>query len=116
MMRLAEKPTRYNSLVVRMGAFLGRGGRFIASRSTGSTPSDCEGGPSMMTLMKRICIGLSGFGSPSAVESVMRERAATAVESWKHRKFWMLTKMPASGRRSSVSAMKVLLSCERERA
>lgn len=99
MMSVAENATRDSNLFVKIGADLGRGGRFIASRSTGSTPSDCDGGPSMMTLMKRICIALSGFGSPSAVDRVMRERAATAVESWKQRKFWMLTKMPAGGRK-----------------
>lgn len=118
MMTLAEKATRYSRRLVKMGAVLGRGGRFIASRSTGSTPSDCEGGPSMMTLMKRICIALSGFGSPSAVERVMRDRAATAVESWKQRKFWMLTKMPelleAGPRQHVLPGLPVAAERERE--
>lgn len=53
----------------------------MISLLTGSTPSDCEGGPSMRILMKRICIGLRGVGSRSAVLRVTRLRAATAVLS-----------------------------------
>jgi hypothetical protein len=44
----------------------------------------------MRMLMKRICIALSGLLIPKDVETVMMRRAATAVESWKTRKFWML--------------------------
>jgi hypothetical protein len=44
----------------------------------------------MRMLMKRICIALSGLVRPNSVEMVMIERAATAVDSWKTRKFWML--------------------------
>jgi hypothetical protein len=40
--------------------------------------------------MKRICIGFSGSLSPNAVHSVISVSAATAVLSWKERKFWML--------------------------
>lgn len=40
--------------------------------------------------MKRICIAFSGLVKPKRVEMVMMERAATAVDSWKTRKFWML--------------------------
>lgn len=38
-------------------------------------------------------MGLRGFGSRRAVEMVMSDKAATAVDSWKTRKFWMLRKM-----------------------
>lgn len=44
----------------------------------------------MRMLMNKICIALRGLVIPKAVEMVMIERAATAVESWKTRKFWML--------------------------
>lgn len=71
-------------------AFFGRGGRFMTVLFTGSTPSDCDGGPSMITLMKRICMALSGLRMRSAVEIVIKLSAATAVESWKLRKFCML--------------------------
>lgn len=41
----------------------------------------------MRMLIKRICIALSGLVNPKAVLTVMMDRAATAVESWKTRKF-----------------------------
>lgn len=44
----------------------------------------------MRMLMNKICMGFRGFVIPKAVEIVMMDRAATAVESWKTRKFWML--------------------------
>lgn len=40
--------------------------------------------------MNKICIALRGLAIPSAVLTVIMARAATAVESWKTRKFWML--------------------------
>ena len=55
--------------------------------STGSTPSDCEGGPSIRMLINRICIGFRGLSSPSIVLSVMSVSAAAAVDSWNDRKF-----------------------------
>lgn len=38
-------------------------------------------------------MGLRGFGSRRAVEMVMSDNAATAVDSWKTRKFWILRKI-----------------------
>lgn len=35
-------------------------------------------------------MALSGLGNCNAVEMVTSERAATAVLSWKTKKFWML--------------------------
>lgn len=54
----------------------------ICERSRVSMGGGKEGGGE-----RRTCIALSGLGRPSAVERVIRERAATAVESWKQRKF-----------------------------
>lgn len=71
-----DRPSERQKLLVTSAAALQEGGR-------------------AMTLIHRICIALSGFGSPRAVERVMRESADTAVESWNTRKFWMLRKMPA---------------------
>jgi hypothetical protein len=114
--KLALKATRASKRREMMGSFFLRGGRRITAGSTGSTPSDCDGGPSAQVsicykvreenfppsirmLMNRICIALSGFDSPSSVLSVMRVSAAAAVLSWNERKFWMLWKMlfPAHG-------------------
>lgn len=47
MMMLAEVRTRRRSGLVSTLADLGRGGRFMMRGSTGSTPRDCAGGPSM---------------------------------------------------------------------
>jgi hypothetical protein len=44
----AEVRTRVMRGQVRTGALRFRGGRVITSGSTGSTPRDCAGGPSMM--------------------------------------------------------------------
>jgi hypothetical protein len=117
--RLALKATRASKRREMIGSFFLRGGRRITAGSTGSTPNDCDGGPSaqdqyllktregisppsIRMLMNRICIALSGFDSPSSVLSVMRVSAAAAVLSWNERKFWMLWKMlfPAHGHQS----------------
>merc|ERR1719419_2046358 len=67
-----------------------RGGFRSTVGSTGSRPSDCAGGPSMMTLIHRICMGLRGLGTSSRVEREMSIRAAIEVDSWKQTKFLML--------------------------
>jgi len=72
---------------VIMGAFFFLGGRRMIAGSTGSTPRDCEGGPSIRILIKRICIGLRGLSSPRIVLRVISVSAAAAVDSWKARKF-----------------------------
>jgi hypothetical protein len=47
MMMLADWSTRLRSVGVRTRAVLERGGRLIIVGSTGSTPRDWAGGPSM---------------------------------------------------------------------
>ena len=66
---------------VRMRASRWRGGRDITAGSTGSTPRDWAGGPSMRMLIQRICIAFNGLGSPSVVLSATNESAATEVDS-----------------------------------
>jgi hypothetical protein len=51
----------------------------MTAGSTGSTPSDCAGGPSIRILIHRICIAFKGFGNPSVVEMAMNDNAATDV-------------------------------------
>lgn len=68
--------------------FLGR--CLSTSWSTGSTPNDCAGGPSMMMLIHKICIAFNGFGIPIKVARVMRERAAIDVLNWNRTKLRML--------------------------
>ena len=86
----AEVMARIRSALVRTesSAFLGLA-RKMAS-STGSTPSDCAGGPSITMLIQRICIALSGFGSPKMVAMVSMVNAAKDVDSWNERKLRML--------------------------
>ena len=103
----AEVRTRWISGFVSTRALLGRGGRPMIEGSTGSTPRDCAGGPSMrissqilakehrrsyraVILIHRICIAFSGFLNPNMVLSKTRLRAATLVLSWNVIKFWML--------------------------
>lgn len=73
-----------------IGSLTLRGFCLRTSWSTGSTPSDCAGGPSMMMLIHRICMALSGFGMPISCDSVISERAAIDVLSWNLTKFRML--------------------------
>ena len=47
MMMVADVITRLSKGTVKTRAVLDRGGRFIMAGSTGSTPSDWAGGPSM---------------------------------------------------------------------
>jgi hypothetical protein len=47
MIMVAEVRTRWRRVRVRTRAFLGRGGRDMMEGSTGSTPRDWAGGPSM---------------------------------------------------------------------
>ena len=48
-------------------------------------------------LMNRICIAFNGLLKPKKVLSVIKVRAATAVLSWKARKFWMLWNIDLPG-------------------
>ena len=57
----ADERQRASSRGLMMGSLARRGGRRMTVGSTGSTPSDCAGGPSMMMLIHRICIALSGL-------------------------------------------------------
>jgi hypothetical protein len=66
---------------VNINSFLSRGGRSMMAGSTGSTPSDCAGGPSINILIQRICMAFSGLGSPNVVDSAINDNAATEVES-----------------------------------
>jgi len=67
------------TFAVNIGASRCRGGRSMTAGSTGSTPSDCAGGPSIKILIHRICIAFRGFGNPSVVEMAMNDNAATDV-------------------------------------
>ena len=91
-----------------MWSLMRRGGVRITSLSTGSTPrlqrdaryselfriggekSDvsvshlCAGGPSMMMLIHRICIALSGFGSCIMVDSAISVNAAMLLQQEWH--------------------------------
>ncbi len=75
------------TFLVKISASLRRVGLCITAGSTGSTPRDCAGGPSMRILIQRICIAFSGLGRPRVVARATRERAATDVDSWNVRKF-----------------------------
>ena len=73
--------TRFRTLEVRIFASRFRGGLVMTAGSTGSTPRDCAGGPSMRILIHRICIALSGFSRPKSVEKATRDKAATEVDN-----------------------------------
>ena len=60
------------------------------SGSAGSTPSDWAGGPSMIMLIHRICIGFNGFGVSINVDRVMSDSAAMLVLIWNLTKLRML--------------------------
>lgn len=47
-------------------------------------PYLCAGGPSMMMLIHKICIALSGFGRLSTVDRVMRLKAEMLLQSTEH--------------------------------
>lgn len=53
----------------------------MTAGSTGSTPNDCAGGPSIRILIHKICIAFKGFGRPKVVDKATNDRAATEVES-----------------------------------
>merc|ERR1719376_124838 len=78
------------SALVRMGSLIFRGGFLRTVWSTGSSPSDCAGGPSMITLIQRICMGLRGLGTSSSVDKEMSIRAEIEVDSWNVTKLRML--------------------------
>ena len=58
-----------------------RGGLLMTAGSTGSTPRDCAGGPSIRILIHNICIAFSGLGSPSRVANATNDSAATEVDN-----------------------------------
>ena len=58
-----------------------RGGRDMTAGSTGSTPNDCAGGPSMRILIHKICIAFNGFGNPNVVDNATKDNAATEVDN-----------------------------------
>ena len=79
--------TRLINLEVRIRSSRCRGGRDMTAGSTGSTPRDWAGGPSMRILIQRICIAFKGLERPNVVDNATRDNAATEVESWNVRKF-----------------------------
>ena len=46
------------------------------SGSTGSTPNDWAGGPSIMILIHKICIAFKGFGIRQMVAMAISDKAA----------------------------------------
>lgn len=46
----------------------------------------CAGGPSMMILIHKICIALSGLGNCSKVDKAMSDRAAMLLEKKKEKR------------------------------
>jgi hypothetical protein len=78
---------------VRIGSRGPRGGLFIASRLTGSTPSDIAGGPSMTRLTNRICRAVNGTPPAIPVTEATRKVSTKprAVDSWKRVNFTMLS-------------------------
>ncbi|KAH3670578.1 hypothetical protein OGAPHI_001093 [Ogataea philodendri] len=93
-MKKAAVSTRLRTATVRIRSDRDLGGLFITSWSTGSTPSDWAGGPSIRMLIHRICMAFSGFGRLNKVDTAISDSAATDVDSWNVRKFWMLLKIP----------------------
>ena len=105
----ADVSTRCITGRVSTRAVRDRGGRVMTAGSTGSTPRDWAGGPSIRMsgktegvsdirsgwirkgvqhlLIHRICIALRGLRRPNMVLKSTKLRAATLVLSWKVRKF-----------------------------
>lgn len=52
-----------------------------------------QNSPSIRMLINKICMAFSGLLYPRNVLSVIKESAAAAVLSWKHKKFWILWKI-----------------------
>lgn len=69
------------TLEVSIGASRCLGGRDMTAGSTGSTPNDWAGGPSIRILIHRICIAFNGFGSPNVVDNARKDNAATEVDN-----------------------------------
>lgn len=90
MIMLAERRTLTINARVIMGCLTFLGRCLSTSWSTGSTPSDCAGGPSMIILIHRICMAFRGFAIPMSVARAIRERAAMDVLSWNRTKLRML--------------------------
>ena len=76
----------------RMRSSRGRGGRFIASALTGSTPIDIAGGPSMTRLTNRICSAVNGAPPAMPVSEATRNVSTkpSAVDTWKRVNLTML--------------------------
>merc|ERR1719400_2267492 len=89
----AERMMLRRMSLLSIACFTSLGGFFISSLSAGSTPRLWAGGPSMMMLIQRICIGFKGLAVPMSVDTEMRERAAMLVLSWNRKKFRMFTKI-----------------------
>lgn len=66
---------------VIIGCFTFRGFCLSTSWSTGSTPRDCAGGPSIMMLIHKICMAFSGLAMSIRVARAIRARAAIDVLS-----------------------------------
>src|ERR1700710_2803576 len=97
MIIVAEVRTRVMRGQVRTGALRFRGGRVMTSGSTGSTPRDWAGGPSIMmsvqkfvseetegkergdVLIHKICIAFKGFLNPRHVQKKTKLSAAALV-------------------------------------
>jgi hypothetical protein len=73
--------TRLMTFDVKIKASRWRGGRSMTAGSTGSTPKDWAGGPSIRILIQRICIAFNGLGNPRVVDNATSDNAATDVES-----------------------------------
>lgn len=62
-----------------IGSLTRRGGDFITSLSTGSTPKLCAGGPSIMILIHNICMAFNGLGIFNIVDMATSVSAAMLV-------------------------------------
>lgn len=90
MIMLADSRTFTISARVIMGCLTFRGLCFSTSWSTGSTPNDWAGGPSIMMLIHSICMALSGLAMPISVASAISDKAAMDVLNWNRTKLRML--------------------------
>lgn len=73
-----------------IGSFTLRGFCLSTSWSTGSTPKDWAGGPSIIMLIHNICMAFSGFAMPINVANAIKDRAAIDVLNWNRTKFLIL--------------------------
>ena len=75
MIMLAEVRTRWIRARVRTRAPRGRGGRDMTAGSTGSTPRDCAGGPSIRISRKCISGGQTGTDGVRSWAHLSKESA-----------------------------------------